>query len=186
MNDSFLSLLHATVLPRRALGAWSLHALLGDGNHLSAHEGSLCLFSGPCKLYSVCAQSLPFPTKTILNLCRITWYINSHGRVETDGFRLSRLWSAALANSQPTFAACDDRPAAPPGHRHRRGLHIHAGRRDPRRRPLHPHQRAPHRNSTSASVQESGAPLASDESGAACSPRRSSDRVWWSPPTHHV
>ena len=26
----------------------------------------LCLFSGPCKLYSVCAQSLPFPTKTIL------------------------------------------------------------------------------------------------------------------------
>ena len=42
---------------------------MNDGNHLSAHEGSLCLFSGPCKLYSVCAQSLPFPTKTILNLC---------------------------------------------------------------------------------------------------------------------
>ena len=42
---------------------------MNDGNHLSAHEGSLCLFSGSCKLYSVCAQSLPFPTKTILNLC---------------------------------------------------------------------------------------------------------------------
>ena len=26
-------------------------------------------FSDPCNLYSVCAQSLPFPTKTILNLC---------------------------------------------------------------------------------------------------------------------
>ena len=33
---------------------------MNDGNHLSAHEGSLCLFSGPCKLYSVCAPFVTF------------------------------------------------------------------------------------------------------------------------------